>query len=1346
MKRIICYVFLATLMAVTLDQVGWSQGTTSLSGTVTDKSGAVIPGVEVTATNLATNATRANLSNETGRYVFPQMPPGTYKIEFKMEGFSTVVRDNVVLPIGTPQVLSISLEVGTIAQNILVEGGAVPVNTIDASEGTPFTELQVKQLPLEARNPSQLLSLQAGVIWAGEGLSDQRQGSVFGSRPNQGNITLDGADVNDQVNQTAMQSVLPIPLDSVQEFRVTTTNGGAQYGRSSGAQVELVTKSGGNTWHGSAYEFNRNEKFASNGFFENRLGIPKAALKRNIFGASAGGPLKKNRLFFFGNWESRRDSTATPQTRVVPSDSLRDGVLLYPCDTPSQCPGGSVQGLTTTHTVRAGWYGVTPAQVRDIIDPCGSTTCIDPLGRAITPGPNAALIALLKGYPRGNDPTLGSILGIDNGFNSIGYRFNAPIKVNNNDYVARLDFNVDPNGKHTVYWRGSLADDWQINTPAQFPNDPLTGEPTTATSIRLNNSKGMAASYTALVTPMLINTFRYGFTRQGIDNGGVGGAAFTLRGLDSFRNFSGSARASKRTVPTHSFQDDMTWNKGAHTLQYGFSVRHITNNRSSESPSFQSFGANNNWQDGLGRNCILPGTSALTCPNASRINALPRISGGAFNPYARAAVDLLGLYSNASATAQFDLNGNSIPFGTPQIREYVTTEYEGYIQDGWRLTKDLNVTFGVRYSLATVPYEKNGLQVRPSVDLDEWFSQRMSNMAAGIASDKSPLITYSPGGKANNAPGWFDTDTNNFAPRVSFAYSPSFEGGFARTLTGGPGKTSIRGGFSMFYDRLSGGLMGMLAASGETGLATPVTTPFALMDTVGNPLIGSRTAIRYTGYDNLPPITAFATLPRGGFPSSPLADSNQINAGIIGGLKTPYSHQYSFSVQRELKGGMVVDVGYIGRFGQKLLVQGDYSQWLNFKDPKSNMTLYQAFGQLDQYMHSLTNAYDGVCLSTPASCPAIPYFENVFSGMNTYWSRVSGKTFNSNTAAMADYAATFAPNWGDMMKALDANIPVNSGASVYDPSVDPERDGRVVFPQQYTEFPVWNNRAESFYNGMMVTVRKRTGSIQFDANYVLSKSIDDGSGLEGEDSFYNGVLPNNFEEHAQRAVSDFDVRHNFNANWLVEVPVGRGKQFAANLPGWADQIVGGWQITGVQRWRSGFPIGVYNGAWFPTVWNIDGYGTQVAPVESDIQKSAPSGPNLFANPTDPNAGNSAKAAFAGSGTAFGAFSHTPMGGSGSRNVIRSSGFFTIDAGLGKSFRIAENQRLQFRWEVFNVLNTVSFASSRAAGRAGSNSNIALSLDSPSSFGRIINATSSASQSYPLVPHNRVMQFGLRFEF
>ncbi|MBZ5653636.1 MAG: carboxypeptidase-like regulatory domain-containing protein, partial [Acidobacteriia bacterium] len=490
MKAEIRYALLVTFLALLAAIPAWSQGTTGLSGTVTDASGGVVPGVTVTIVNEATQATRGAVTGADGTYTFTLLPPGTYRAEFALQGFKTAVRNDVVCQIGTNQVLSVKLEIGEIRDQVVVEGGAVKVNTTDASVGNPFGENQVRQLPLEARNPSQLLSLQAGVVWAGEQLNDERAGSVFGGRGNQGNITLDGADVNDQVNQSAMQSVLPVPIDSVQEFRVTTLSSGAQYGRSSGAQVELVTKSGSNSFHGSAYEFNRNEKLASNGFMENRLGIPKAPLKRNIYGASLGGPFLKNRVFFFMNWEGRKDATATPQTRVVPTDSYRDGVLMYQCEEAGDCPATTVKGLTSNFQVPAGWYGLTPTQVATVIDPCGSTNCVDLLGRKITPGVNSNIISMLRGYPHGNDPSLGSIEGLDNGYNSIGYRFNPPIKVSNDDYVARLDFNLDSKGKHTVYWRGSLANDAQIQVPAQFPTDVLTGETASATANLLNNSKG----------------------------------------------------------------------------------------------------------------------------------------------------------------------------------------------------------------------------------------------------------------------------------------------------------------------------------------------------------------------------------------------------------------------------------------------------------------------------------------------------------------------------------------------------------------------------------------------------------------------------------------------------------------------------------------------------------------------------------------------------------------------------------------------------------------------------------------------------------------------------------------
>lgn len=1328
-------VFLLLLLGAPAITPAFSQGTASLSGTVSDATGAVIPGATITLTNEATGATRVATSGPDGTYMFALVQPGTYRVEFKMQGFKTAVRENVALPIGTNQVLSVTLELGEISTEVVVEGGAVKVNTTDASVGNPFGESQVRQLPLEARNPSQLLSLQAGVVWAGERLGDERAGSVFGGRGNQGNITLDGADVNDQVNQSAMQSVVPIPLDSVQEFRVTTLASGAQYGRSSGAQVELVTKSGSNDWHGSAYWFNRNEKFASNGFMENRLGIDKAPLKRNIYGASAGGPFKKNRVFFFLNWEGRKDRTATPQTRVVPTDSFRDGVLMYQCQNPAQCPGGTVKGLTSNHAVPAGWYGLTPDQVAKVIDPCGSAPCVDILGKTVTPGVNQSVIAILRGYPHGNDPSLGSILGLDNGFNSIGYRFNPPITVDNNDYVARLDFTLDSASRHTVYWRGSLANDKQIDRPQQFPNDPLTGQQTSASAKLLNNSKGMATSYTAILRPNLVNTFRWGVTRQGLDRGGILGTELYIRGFSSFRDF--AARPYLRIVPTHSFTDDMTWTKGKHTFQFGVALRHIDHRRSTSADSFDRWAMNNGWFASLGRNCVLPGRAAGVCPNAAAVNALPTIAGGNQTPFARATIDLLGVLTEDSATYQFDLKGNALPIGTPKVREFITTEYEGYFQDIFRLKSNVTLTFGLRYSYATVPYEKSGLQVVPSVDLAAWMADRIANMEKGTPSDASPLITFTPGGKVNGAAGYFNPDRNNFAPRISVAYSPGFDTGLGRFLFGGPGKSSIRAGFSIAYDRMSGGLPSVIDDNGAVGLASSIDSPYGMWDYIGNPATGTSTATRFAGYDKLPRSgEPFFTPPKGGFPNTPPSDTQSYGAAISRSLHTPYSPQVSFSIERELYKGTVLDVGYVGRFGRGLLIQGDFAQPLRFRDPGSGMNLWEAWAQLEKNMKTSDLSYTGICITNPDACPVIPFFENVYSGMAAYWGAATGKVFKSNTAAVADYAAsTWAPGWADVIKDLDVNIPVFEGTSVYNKKFDPQGDGRLLFPQQYTVLPVWTNNADSSYHALVVSVRRRLGSFVFDANYSFSKSMDDGSALEGESSNYSGVLPNNFDPHPYRALSDFDIKHNFNANWLYTLPFGRGKWLGAGIPGWADQIVGGWQVTGVWRWRSGFPVDVANGFWFPTTWDIAGTATQLLPLSTKIRKSAKDGPNLFVNPVDAKAENP----FHAVGTAYAAYIHTPMGGSGTRNSLRAGRFFTVDLGIGKSFRMpAEGHRLQFRWEIFNLTNSVSFASGGG--------DLSLNLDSVSSFGRIINTASSASQSYPLVPHNRVMQLGLRYEF
>src|SRR6202158_6099326 len=300
----------------------YAQSTTSMRGVITDPSGGVIPEAIVTITNADNGLLRRNVTDASGEYKFLQIAPGTYKLSAEKEGFATMTRSDVKLLVNTPTTLDLAMAVSATGEVVNVASEVSQVNTTDASMGNPFSEMQVRQIPLQTRNVVELLSVQPGVTSNGE---------VLGARRDQNNITLDGADVNNNQNSglvaqnattgvtyqgvngnnanvnAGFNAVLPIPLDSVQEFRVTVGGEGVDQGRSSGGQVVLVTKSGTNQLHGSLYEYNRNTATAANTWFNNQSGVPAQQLVRNQFGASIGCPIKKDRAFYFVNWEQRVD-------------------------------------------------------------------------------------------------------------------------------------------------------------------------------------------------------------------------------------------------------------------------------------------------------------------------------------------------------------------------------------------------------------------------------------------------------------------------------------------------------------------------------------------------------------------------------------------------------------------------------------------------------------------------------------------------------------------------------------------------------------------------------------------------------------------------------------------------------------------------------------------------------------------------------------------------------------------------------------------------------------------------------------------------------------------------------
>src|SRR6476661_2557124 len=313
---------------------------TSLQGTVTDPSGSAIAGATVVLSNPESKVERSVATDMAGEYRFLAVSPGTYVLSVTARGFAGYTQTGLHLLVNTPATSNVQLKIGATTENITVESEAPALNLVDASIGDSFGEQQVRQIPLEGRNVPDLLSLQAGVAYTGnrpdsDKENDTRNGAVNGARSDQSNISLDGVDVNDQSSGYAFTSVLPVTLDSVQEFRVTTANYNADQGQGSGAQVALVTKSGSNRYHGSAYEYMRNTITSANDYFlksaELSSGLPNKPDKliRNIFGFSVGGPIRKDRLFFFANYEGKRQREQETVVRTIPTPSLCQGNISY---------------------------------------------------------------------------------------------------------------------------------------------------------------------------------------------------------------------------------------------------------------------------------------------------------------------------------------------------------------------------------------------------------------------------------------------------------------------------------------------------------------------------------------------------------------------------------------------------------------------------------------------------------------------------------------------------------------------------------------------------------------------------------------------------------------------------------------------------------------------------------------------------------------------------------------------------------------------------------------------------------------------------------------------------------
>lgn len=1200
--------------------------TTSLQGVVTDEQDAAIPEAVITVTNQSTSASRSTISNSAGAFSLVQLPPGSYSVEVQKPGFRTYTQQ-ILLQVNTPATLNVRLEIGQVSETVSVMAEAASVNVQNATIGNPFTETQIRQLPLQTRNVVELLSLQPGVTPDGE---------VIGAKRDQNNVTLDGVDINDSQSSTGFNAALPVPLDSVQEFRTTVAGQGADQGRSAGGQVSLVTKSGSNNFHGSLYEYHRNVKTAANNWFNNRAGVPRENLIRNQYGASLGGRIIRDRAFFFVNWEDRKDRSATAVSRNVPTETLKQGIIQF------RMNNGTIGQLT-------------PAQIRNI----------DPLGIGV----NQTMLDLLKQYPAANDPQGGS----DRGLNFAAFRFNAPLQRDDRAYVAKMDFNLDKEARHTLMLRGTLADNSRDEILAQFPGQEAAAK-------ILDNSRGLAARYTAVISPSIVNVFSYGYTRLNIAQSGTQGPALSFGGIDSLQNFT---RAFGRIIPTQNLVNDTTWIKDKHTVQFGINFRMIQNDRNSFQSSFPSYSFSRNTLRGLGADI----TEAVNSYIRTLYNN-PSLQITENTPVTNAFGVLLGVINQYSATYNFGRDGQAVPFGEPIIRSFATREYEFYVQDTWKLRRDLTLTFGLRYSNYQVPYERNGIQVVTTVPLNQYFAERVGASLTGTPGHAMPnaALTYDLGGPVNNGPDWFKRDNNNFAPRFNVAWAPESDSLLGRLFGQG---SVLRVGAAMLYDRYGSDMVVNFDRSGSPGLATSVTQPRNT---------NFSDSFRYTGSSlpSLPPA------PAGGFPFTPptIVGGFNSNLGVSPDLVAPYSYLLNASYARPLPQKLTIEVGYIGRLTRKGLVQQDYFQPLTqFRDPKSGQTWTQASGILrDYYESGITPAQ---VRANPSILPTVAFFENMFPG-------AAGYQFPGSATANYFYTVydTYAGSDLDALNDMDRERQADGTCiSVF--------GCNTFFPLQNAGMRAWVNLSNSSYHGGQLVIRRPvTNGWGFDFNYTLSHSIDIASGAESGAGNGEGgtLLQDSFNPKASRASSDFDIRHNITANGLVELPFGRGKRFAPNAPGWLDQIIGGWQVSLLMRYRSGLPESISNGGVYPTNYLNSALavlrpGRQMP--ETGVGYNQNGNPSLFK-----------------STTVIENFMGQYPGTVGSRNLLRGAPLLNFDLALGKQFRLPfEGHAIQFRAEAFNAFNNVNFEDP------------SLTLQNPGIFGQFTRARDA-----------RVMQFALRYQF
>ena len=921
-----------SLVLLTFAGASAQNAVSTVTGVVSDASGAVLPGSQVLLTNPATNASFKAETNSAGSYRFAEVPPGPgYQMTFTHDGFATYTVKDVYVNVANSRTQNARLSPGSsITLEVTAEGQGVTINTEDATIGNNFQVEQLNELPVQSRtSPAVLFTLQPGITL---------NGATTGARTDQTNTLVDGLDVNDFATGGFGSIIGNAPVDSVQEFRGTTAGFNPNSGQGGGGQFQLVTKSGTNHFHGNVNEYHRdNSTTANNWFNDNAIPVIRSPkLVRNQFGGNLGGPILHDRAFFFFNFNAGRIAAQSAQMRTVPLPSFVAGNVSY-INNSAGCLRTSRQN-TTPNCISQ----LTPAQVK----------AMDPAGIGASP----ALANLLKRYPAPNDLTGGD--GVNTGL----YRFNSATPDNLTGYVGKVDYRL--NSKISFYGVTALTRQNQVRTAAQFPGDDPASQ-------FVDRSYRFAGGMIWQISQNKINQFTYGETVADLSfprpaNAlGVNQVVFAS-GTTTLLTapYASPSNAQSRHIPTQQVNDDFTWQLGRHSVSFGGFYKWIN----TSSKTTLDYNTDTVGLGGQTQSFIASFRPPNILPNGTVNGVNNGTTAGVTFDSAYAAI--LGRVGAVGTTYNYDATGTALPLATGNNRNYKYKQTLFYASDSWKVTPNLTVGYGLNYQLFTVPYEANGLESTQTTTFDSYVNARVVQSAAGNTSANGvPFLTYVLGGKANNGPDLYHQQNHDIAPRLSLSYVPPFDP-----------KTVFNAGAGIEYDRTVTNAV-QFQQDQKNYLFSQLASKNYGSSTNGAALLA--TDPRYDAPPTLaapatpkPPFTPYVV---NGVPNG--LPGNQFNTTIDPNLKTPYSISTNFGMQHEFPAGFVLKVSYSGRFGRRLLGQADASQLIDFTDPKSGQTLGQAITSLEVQARNnpggtktykpepyFENQYGATLLNDPSAC------------------------------------------------------------------------------------------------------------------------------------------------------------------------------------------------------------------------------------------------------------------------------------------------------------------------------------------------------------------------------------------